>query len=158
MPSLQKGACPALTCSPSLADATPCLQSQGRDKHPDAQKGKGHSMGGSGGNFVLRRARVVNQPGDGSCLFHSMSYGLGSGSASSLRSGCLRLLLSVPVVLRCLVPAERTDGLCSAWAFSSVLFIRLLFPCCTPPWPPARPSLVSADEKSDASSNEIRIS
>mmetsp|Transcript_4777 Transcript_4777/g.10291 ORF Transcript_4777/g.10291 Transcript_4777/m.10291 type:complete len:134 (-) Transcript_4777:265-666(-) len=56
-----------------------------RDKHRDAQKGKGPEMGAPGGNFVLRRARVVPQPGDGSCLFHSMSYGLGSGSASSLR-------------------------------------------------------------------------
>lgn len=57
-----------------------------RETHRDAQKGKGPSIGGSGGNFVLRRARVVNQPGDGSCLFHSMSYGLGGGvGATSLR-------------------------------------------------------------------------
>ena len=31
--------------------------------------------------------KVMRQPGDGSCLFHSMSYGLGSGiNASRLRS------------------------------------------------------------------------
>ena len=42
-------------------------------------------MGGAGGNFVLSRAQVVRQPGDGSCLFHSMSYGLGNTNASSLR-------------------------------------------------------------------------
>lgn len=43
-------------------------------------------MGGSGGNFVLKSARVVRQPGDGSCLFHSMAHGLPSGaSASGLR-------------------------------------------------------------------------
>lgn len=42
-------------------------------------------MGGSGGNFVLRSAKVVRQPGDGSCLFHSMAYGLGSRGATSLR-------------------------------------------------------------------------
>ena len=35
---------------------------------------------------TLRTARVVRQPGDGSCLFHSLSYGLKDGSnASSLR-------------------------------------------------------------------------
>jgi hypothetical protein len=33
-------------------------------------------MGSNGGNFVLRGAHVVRQPGDGSCLFHSMCYGL----------------------------------------------------------------------------------
>lgn len=42
-------------------------------------------MGGAGGNFVLRAARVIRQPGDGSCLFHSMAYGLKEGSAHSLR-------------------------------------------------------------------------
>lgn len=31
-------------------------------------------------------ARVVSQPGDGNCLFHSLAYGLGSGTASTLRS------------------------------------------------------------------------
>jgi len=50
---------------------------KGRDKHPDAQKGKGsHHMGASGGNAYLPQGKVVRQPGDGSCLFHSMSYGL----------------------------------------------------------------------------------
>ena len=35
---------------------------------------------------VLRHARVVRQPGDGSCLFHSLSFGLQDGStATSLR-------------------------------------------------------------------------
>lgn len=43
-------------------------------------------MGGSGGNVVLRSARVIRQPGDGSCLFHSLNYGLAGGStAQSLR-------------------------------------------------------------------------
>ena len=28
---------------------------------------------------------MVRQPGDGSCLFHSLSYGLGEGNAASLR-------------------------------------------------------------------------
>eukprot|EP00928_Gymnodinium_smaydae_P042976 TRINITY_DN28899_c0_g1_i1.p1 TRINITY_DN28899_c0_g1~~TRINITY_DN28899_c0_g1_i1.p1 ORF type:complete len:444 (-),score=72.21 TRINITY_DN28899_c0_g1_i1:176-1507(-) len=51
-----------------------------REDHKDAwanygKKHPGH-MGGSGGNFVLRGARVVRQPGDGSCLFHSLCFGL----------------------------------------------------------------------------------
>ncbi|KAK3236700.1 hypothetical protein CYMTET_53176 [Cymbomonas tetramitiformis] len=57
-----------------------------REDHPDAQKGKGPSMGGDGGNFVLKNARVVRQPGDGSCMFHSLSHGLSNmTSASTLR-------------------------------------------------------------------------
>lgn len=31
-------------------------------------------------------ARVVRQPGDGNCLFHSLAYGLGSGTAASVRA------------------------------------------------------------------------
>ena len=73
-----------------------------RDKHRDAQKGKGPEMGAPGGNFVLRRARVVPQPGDGSCLFHSMSYGLGSGSASSLRREIGRFIEQVRYYYFCL--------------------------------------------------------
>lgn len=43
-------------------------------------------MGSSGGNYVLRYARVMRQPGDGSCLFHSLNHGLNhGGSAQVLR-------------------------------------------------------------------------
>jgi len=43
-------------------------------------------MGSDGGNFVLRSARVLRQPGDGNCLFHSLNACLASGgSASTLR-------------------------------------------------------------------------
>jgi hypothetical protein len=43
-------------------------------------------MGSSGGNFVLKSARIIRQPGDGSCLFHSLAHGLPSpSSASALR-------------------------------------------------------------------------
>lgn len=52
----------------------------GRDKHKDAwvNYGRKHplEMGGNGGNYVLKRARLIRQPGDGSCLFHSLCYGL----------------------------------------------------------------------------------
>jgi hypothetical protein len=45
----------------------PVFKGKPRDKHRDAQKGKGKGIGGSGGNFVLKAARVVRQPGDGRC-------------------------------------------------------------------------------------------
>ena len=59
-----------------------------RDEHPDATRRSAMGgMGGSGGKFVLRNARVVRQPGDGDCLYHSLSYGLGARgcNASVLR-------------------------------------------------------------------------
>eukprot|EP00747_Dinoflagellata_sp_TGD_P192100 gnl/TRDRNA2_/TRDRNA2_56443_c0_seq1.p1 gnl/TRDRNA2_/TRDRNA2_56443_c0~~gnl/TRDRNA2_/TRDRNA2_56443_c0_seq1.p1 ORF type:complete len:528 (-),score=68.91 gnl/TRDRNA2_/TRDRNA2_56443_c0_seq1:114-1697(-) len=63
-----------------------------REKHADAwtEYGKGKKAGAGGiGDIqapIVRSARVVPQPGDGSCLFHSLSYGLSdSTTASSLR-------------------------------------------------------------------------
>lgn len=60
-----------------------------REDHPDAQRNSNHKMGGLSllpGSTIMR-AKVVKQPGDGSCLFHSMCYGLGTGiNASRLRS------------------------------------------------------------------------
>jgi hypothetical protein len=59
-----------------------------REKHPDAQKSFYKKLGGTSKlpGAVIRNGRVVRQPGDGSCLFHSLSYGLRDGSnASSLR-------------------------------------------------------------------------
>lgn len=61
-----------------------------REKHKDAWVNYGQrkstAIGGTGGNFVLKSARVIRQPGDGSCLFHSMAHGLPSpASASGLR-------------------------------------------------------------------------
>lgn len=67
---------------------------QDREKHKDAWVNYGRKnpleMGGNGGNFILKRARLIRQPGDGSCLFHSLCYGLQRvknehGHASSLR-------------------------------------------------------------------------
>jgi hypothetical protein len=47
-------------------------------------------MGSDGGNVVATSGRVVRQPGDGSCLFHSLSYGLADGtSASQVIPQCL---------------------------------------------------------------------
>jgi len=57
-----------------------------RGTHPDEKKGKGKGLGaGSGGSFFIKSARVVRQPGDGSCLFHSLAYGLRGASAGALR-------------------------------------------------------------------------
>jgi len=68
------------------ADVCPHFR-KGRDKHKDAwtQYGKG-GEGGEGGQgaVVVRNARVVRQPGDGACLFHSLAHGVGS-SAAQLR-------------------------------------------------------------------------
>ena len=36
--------------------------------------------------FTLKDARVVRQPGDGSCLFHSLAHGIGDGDAGAYDS------------------------------------------------------------------------
>jgi len=41
--------------------------------------------GKGGGNFKLKSAKVIRQPGDGNCLFHSMSYGLGASERVCVR-------------------------------------------------------------------------
>lgn len=69
-----------------------------RESHPDAQKGKKH-LGGLSKlpGALLKTARVVRQPGDGSCLFHSISHGLGDGStANSLRQEICRFITNNP--------------------------------------------------------------
>merc|ERR1712181_184880 len=60
----------------------------GRDKHNDAWQNYGKEGAKSESNNwpVLKHARVVPQPGDGSCLFHSLSHGLRSTNASKLRA------------------------------------------------------------------------
>merc|ERR1712176_899046 len=48
-------------------------------------------MGRDGGKYVLKGAQVVRQPGDGSCLFHSLCFGLNGGRPGGhLRAGQLR--------------------------------------------------------------------
>merc|ERR1712176_912205 len=39
----------------------------------------------AGAKFAPASARVVRQPGDGNCLFHSLAYGLDKVTAASLR-------------------------------------------------------------------------
>ena len=58
-----------------------------RDEHPDAKRNKNIGGNSTLPGSLIRNARIVRQPGDGSCLFHSMSYGLKNGyRADKLRS------------------------------------------------------------------------
>lgn len=60
-----------------------------RDQHNDAWAKYGSKAKGDSGDgqVVVRNARVIPQPGDGSCLYHSLSYGLGQGAnATKLRA------------------------------------------------------------------------
>mmetsp|Transcript_122859 Transcript_122859/g.342368 ORF Transcript_122859/g.342368 Transcript_122859/m.342368 type:complete len:558 (-) Transcript_122859:141-1814(-) len=74
---------------PHETDSCPHF-SKPREKHKDAWSMLGKA--GKGGRLpeddvpIVRSARVVSQPGDGSCLFHSLSYGLtGRSSGQALR-------------------------------------------------------------------------
>jgi len=73
-----------------------------RDKHPDARRAsekKGQLGLASGPPEILKQgsARVVRQPGDGSCLFHSMSHGLRDGTtANSLRRQVVEFIAGHP--------------------------------------------------------------
>ncbi len=71
-----------------------------RENHPDAKKNFYKKFGGSSklpGQTIRSGYSIQRQPGDGSCLFHSMSYGLGDGSnASSLRREICRYIVDNP--------------------------------------------------------------
>lgn len=75
-----------------------------RDKHKDAtlhysgSPSKPRSPPAAKGDLVLSNPRVICQPGDGSCLFHSLCYGLGGrcGTASSLRREIATYILRNP--------------------------------------------------------------
>ena len=74
---------------PHHADDCPHFKGKARDKHKDAWDRRGNKgvVGSvSSGPVVLRQARILPQPGDGSCLFHSLSYGLRNTSATQLRA------------------------------------------------------------------------
>lgn len=72
---------------PHATDACPHFKKP-RDKHKDAwaHYGKKGEVNESTERVTLRNARVVPQPGDGSCLFHSLSHSLRATSASKLRA------------------------------------------------------------------------
>merc|ERR1712217_520236 len=79
--------CCAKCDGPHESDACPHFKKE-RDQHKDAWV-----MIGKKGKFdrpsdlpVVSSGRVVTQPGDGCCLFHSLSYGINDGSTGqSLR-------------------------------------------------------------------------
>ena len=78
-----------------------------REDHIDAKKNGWKLVGGTSNlpGAVLRSARVVPQPGDGSCLFHSMSYGLKDGSsASTLRKEICDFIRANPSTPICETP------------------------------------------------------
>jgi len=75
-----------------------------RDEHADAWDGYGTKGQGSGEDAMkaegaVIQARVQRQPGDGSCLFHSLSHGLGGGSAGELREQCASFVVAEPDTL-----------------------------------------------------------
>jgi hypothetical protein len=74
-----------------------------REDHPDACRGN-KAMGGTsllpGAQIAGHEARVIRQPGDGSCLFHSMSYGLGDGTnATRLRADICAFISNNPSLM-----------------------------------------------------------
>jgi len=74
-------------------DACPHFK-KSRENHKDAwvnyNRKRPLQMGKGGGNFVLRHGRCVPQPGDGSCLFHSLCFGLNGGKQGTLCARDLR--------------------------------------------------------------------
>jgi hypothetical protein len=89
---------------PHATDCCPFFK-KAREDHKDAWAHYGdrnpHKMGSAGGNFILRSAYVVPQPGDGSCLFHSLCYGLSaksrvSSSAQQLRRDIAEFIAAHP--------------------------------------------------------------
>ena len=77
-----------------------------RDSHPDAKKnfyklGSKSALPGQ----MITRANVIRQPGDGSCLFHSMSYGLGGdANATKLRAEICAFISANPDFKICETP------------------------------------------------------
>lgn len=72
--------------------ANTCFSDGPAEEAPAAPKGRGPERppGGSTKVVVSRKAppsaRVVKQPGDGNCLFHSLAYGIGGCTATTARA------------------------------------------------------------------------
>ena len=77
---------------PHHEDDCPFFNGRLRTKHKDAWDrygSKAKASDSDSGNckpYILKSARIVPQPGDGSCLFHSIAYGLPSCDATKLRA------------------------------------------------------------------------
>lgn len=80
-----------------LTESCPYFKKE-RENHPDARKRKSKIGGVSslpGDHFTS--ARIIRQPGDGSCLFHSLCFGLKDGStAAALRTKIGRFIRENP--------------------------------------------------------------
>lgn len=83
---LQKPLCCDRCDGKHLTEYCPYFRKE-RESHPDGQRNFYKKLGGEStlDGALLRRAQVIRQPGDGSCLFHSMAYGVG-GNGATLRS------------------------------------------------------------------------
>lgn len=90
-----------------LTDECPYYK-KSRESHPDAQKNAYIKLGGTSslpGATLNGNMKVIRQPGDGSCLFHSMSYGLKDGSnANSLRAEICKFISNNPSFKICDTP------------------------------------------------------
>jgi hypothetical protein len=81
-------------------DACPFFR-KAREDHPDARAGGRKQLGEDSGRVeILSRARVIRQPGDGSCLFHSLCFGLRDGTtAHALRRQICSFIEANPELL-----------------------------------------------------------
>lgn len=96
-PSRSTGRCDKCD-GPHSTDACPHFKKP-REKHKDAWANYGNArpreLGASGGNVLMRKGQCVRQPGDGSCLFHSLCFGLNrSGNCGRVSAHELRSQLS----------------------------------------------------------------
>ena len=90
-----------------LTDDCPYYKKK-REDHRDAQKGSKH-LGATSllpGAFIsAHNAQVIRQPGDGSCLFHSIAYGVRErGGADHLRMEICRFISRNPTFQICDTP------------------------------------------------------
>jgi len=101
---------------PHVTDQCPWFKKD-REAHPDASKPKQLLNQPNGPVEILKDARVVRQPADGSCLFHSLAYGLKDGStAFSLRNKISSFIRDNPKQSFCDSPLEdwvKWDANCS---------------------------------------------
>ena len=82
-PAPKKKTGPCDKCDgPHHEDDCPYFKGRKRENHKDATMNYGKKGSVSSADVVIvKSARVVPQPGDGSCLYHSLSYGL-TGTAA----------------------------------------------------------------------------
>lgn len=82
---------------PHETDSCPHFKKK-REPHKDTWANYGvkgpRTLGADSGNFVLRAGHCVQQPPDGSCLFHSLCHGLNGLTGSRLSAAELRAQLA----------------------------------------------------------------